>query len=117
VTANPLPHVERLVERTLRDVLAGLPAVMIVGPRASGKTTTACRMAKTFVRLDRDVEAAPFRDDPDSVLARLDRPVLLDEWQMVPGVLASVKRAVDDNPQPGQYLLTGSVRAELLNDA
>ncbi len=90
---------------------------MIVGPRASGKTTTARRMAKTFVRLDRELDAAPFRDDPDSVLAQLDRPVLLDEWQMVPGVLASVKRAVDDNPEPGQYILTGSVRAELLNDA
>jgi predicted AAA+ superfamily ATPase len=105
------------LERPLRDVLDGLPAVLIVGPRASGKTTTARRLATTFVRLDRDAEAQPFRDDPDSVLASLSPPVLLDEWQMVPAVLASVKRAVDDDPKPGRYILTGSVRAELLNDA
>jgi uncharacterized protein len=110
-------YIERLFEGTLGQILAGLPAVLIVGPRASGKTTTARRIANTFVRLDREVEAQPFRDDPDSVLAQLKRPVLLDEWQMVPEVLASVKRAVDDDPSPGQFLLTGSVRAELLKDA
>jgi uncharacterized protein len=115
--SKTIPYIERLVERTLGETLAGLPAVMIVGPRASGKTTTARRSSKTFVRLDREVEAQPFRDDPDSVLAQLLRPVLLDEWQRVPEVLASVKRAVDDDPSPGQFLLTGSVRAELLNDA
>ena len=40
--------------------------------------------------------------------------MLLDEWQMVPQVLGSIKRAVDDAAEPGSYLLTGSVRAELL---
>jgi len=87
---------------------------MIVGPRASGKTTTARRHARTVIRLDRDVEAAPFRADADTVLAGLETPVLLDEWQLVPEVLGSVKRAVDDAPGPGRFVLTGSVRAELL---
>src|SRR5262249_375419 len=40
-------------------------------------------------------------------------PVLLDEWQEVPAVLGAVKRAVDDDPRPGRFLLTGSVEAEL----
>ncbi len=87
---------------------------MLVGPRAAGKTTTARRHAHTVVRLDRDVEAAAFRADPDVALAMLATPVLLDEWQMVPQVLGSIKRAVDDAAEPGSYLLTGSVRAELL---
>jgi uncharacterized protein len=104
----------RLVERTLREILGGLPAVMVVGPRGVGKTTTARRQARTIVRLDRELEATPFRSDPDTVLASLDPPVLLDEWQLVPEVLASVKRAVDDEPGPGRFLLTGSVRADLL---
>ena len=38
-------------------------------------------------------------------------PVLLDEWQAVPGVLGAVKRAVDTDPRPGRFLVTGSVRA------
>jgi len=40
-------------------------------------------------------------------------PVLLDEWQVVPQVLGAVKRAVDDDPRPGRFLLTGSVRGDL----
>lgn len=65
------------------------------------------------VRLDRRAEAAAFEADPDTALARLQGPILLDEWQAVPGVLAAVKRAVDDDRQPGRFLLTGSVRADL----
>ncbi len=67
-----------------------------------------------MVRLDREREAAPFRDDADDVLRSLEAPVLLDEWQLVPGVLGAVKRAVDDGVEGAKYLLTGSVRAELL---
>jgi uncharacterized protein len=104
----------RLLDSTLAELVSGLPAVMLVGPRASGKTTSAERLAATTVRLDRALEAGPFRDDPDTVLRSLRRPTLLDEWQEVPEVLASVKRAVDRDSRPGQFLITGSARAEQL---
>ena len=96
--------------------MSGLPAVMVVGPRrATGKTTSARRQARapSFVSTA-SVEAAPFRDDPDTLLASLDTPVLLDEWQLVPEVLPAIKRAIDDGTGVGRFLLTGSVRAELL---
>lgn len=86
---------------------------MVTGPRATGKTTTAQRHAATVVRLDRSAEAAAFRADPDVALAELEEPVLLDEWQEVPEILGAVKRAVDDDPRSGRFLLTGSVRADL----
>lgn len=97
--------------------MADFPAAMIVGPRASGKTTTASRCAKTVVRLDRPAEAQPFEADPDVALAALQPPVLLDEWQLVPSVLPAVKRAVDQDPTKGRYVLTGSVRNDLLSDS
>lgn len=53
------------------------------------------------------------RADPDAALRRATEPVLLDEWQEVPEVLGAVKRAVDDDPRPGRFLLTGSVEADL----
>lgn len=103
----------RAVDFVIDEFLTQLPALMIVGPRAAGKTTTAARHSKTVVRLDRDADAEAFRADPDAALRGLEEPVLLDEWQAVPEVLGAVKRAVDVGAHPGRFLLTGSVRADL----
>ena len=105
---------ERLIDSVLAQILSGLPAGMLVGPRAVGKTTTAVRHARTVVRLDSPVEAAVFRADPDAALARdLPEPILLDEWQAAPEVLGAVKRAVDADFRPGRFILAGSQHAML----
>jgi predicted AAA+ superfamily ATPase len=103
----------RNVEPLLVRLFTEVPALLIVGPRACGKTTTAARYANTVVRLDRPGEAAAFRADPDAALRGLPEPVLLDEWQEVPELLGAVKRAVDGEPRAHRFLLTGSVRADL----
>lgn len=110
---GPPEYTPRMVEGQLRELFEQLPALLITGPRATGKTTTAERHAKTIVRLDRAAEAGPFRDDPDAALRSLPEPVLLDEWQTVPEILGAVKRAVDRGRGAGRFLLTGSVRAQL----
>lgn len=106
-------YIPRIVDEELVGGLHEHPAILLVGPRAAGKTTTARRHVASVVRLDRPAEAAAFEADPDAALTRFDEPILLDEWQAVPGVLAAVKRAVDDDRRPGRFLLTGSVRADL----
>ncbi|NOX28536.1 MAG: ATP-binding protein [Actinobacteria bacterium] len=106
----------RLIDPLITELHAELPALLLVGPRATGKTTTAARHARTIVRLDRDAEAASFRADPDAALRDLREPVLLDEWQAVPGILGAVKRTLDNDTRPGRFLLTGSVRADLDSD-
>jgi hypothetical protein len=106
----------RLVDLLLDDLLTELPALMIVGARAAGKTTTISRRAATTVRLNVPAEAASFEADPDAALRGLDEPVLLDEWQAVPGTLGAVRRAVDADSRPSRFLLTGSVRGELENE-
>ncbi|AQQ14392.1 hypothetical protein CGLAU_02035 [Corynebacterium glaucum] len=35
-------------------------------------------------------------------------PRLLDEWQLAPSLWGAVRRAVDDDPTPGQFILSGS---------
>jgi len=106
-------YIERLVDPYLRELFDALPAVMLVGPRATGKTTTARRLGSSIVRLDRPASADAVRIDPDSALTAYDEPTVIDEWQLVPDVLGAVKRAVDDQPSPGRFILTGSTGADL----
>ena len=103
----------RLVDGMLADLLGELPALFLTGPRATGKTTTALRHATTVIRLDRAAEAVAFQADPDAALRDLAEPVLLDEWQVVPQVIGAVKRSVDEDPAPGRFIVTGSVRGDL----
>jgi predicted AAA+ superfamily ATPase len=107
-------YTPRLVDPLIAELLQDLPALHIVGPRATGKTTTAQRHARTVIRLDEPTEAVAFAADPDSALRGLGEPVLLDEWQAVPSVLGAVKRAVDADPHPGRFIVAGSVRADPL---
>jgi predicted AAA+ superfamily ATPase len=109
-------YLPRLLDRMLVDVVdpdGGLPAVLLVGPRGAGKTTTAERHAASVLRLDRPSERRVVEADPDGALAGERRPLLIDEWQLVPDVLSAVKRAVDSDFAPGQFILTGSSRADL----
>lgn len=108
-----MDYLPRLVDGQIDALLAELPAIFLTGPRATGKTTTAARRAATIVRLDREAEAVAVRADPDAALRGLREPILLDEWQVAPGVLGAVKRAVDADPRPGRFLITGSVRGDL----
>lgn len=106
-------YLPRLVDPVLEQLHAGFAAVQIVGPRSCGKTTTAVRLAAQIDRLDEPGTAAVYRLDPDAALRRAARPLLVDEFQLVPEVQAAVKRAVDRDPTAGQFLLTGSARAGL----
>jgi predicted AAA+ superfamily ATPase len=106
-------YVARLLDLELSDVLVSHPAVLIVGPRACGKTTTARRVCRSILRLDVPAQAAVVRADPDAALRDLTEPILIDEWHLVPDILGAVKRAVDDDPRPGRFVLTGSSQADL----
>jgi uncharacterized protein len=102
----------RLVDGLLDELLEQVSSVMITGPRASGKTTMATRRATTVVQLGARPQAAAFLADPDAALRTMVEPVLLDEWQEVPGVFGAARRAVDADPRPNRFYLTGSVDAE-----
>lgn len=97
----------RVVDDELDALLAGLPAVAIEGPKAVGKTATALRRAGTVVRLDDPATATIVAAEPGRI-AGAAPPVVIDEWQRLPSVWDEVRRAVDDAPIPGRFLLTGS---------
>ena len=97
----------RVVDDELDELLVGLPAIALEGPKAVGKTAMALRRAKTVYSLDDDAERAIAEADSARLVAG-ERPVLIDEWQRLPESFDRVRRAVDAGAGPGSFLLTGS---------
>lgn len=100
-------YFRRVVDDELDALLEELPAIVIEGPKGVGKTETARRRARTVFEFDELAARAIAEAEPTQVLQGI-RPVLLDEWQRVPPVWDAVRRAVDRDRSPGQFLLTGS---------
>jgi len=96
-----------VVDDELDELIDGLPALGIEGPKGVGKTRTALQRARTVHRLDDPAELAVAGADPARLLEG-ERPVLIDEWQRLRQVWDLVRRAVDDGASPGSFLLTGS---------
>lgn len=97
----------RVVDDELDELLAGLSAVSLEGPKGVGKTATAQKRAQTTFRLDDPAALDVVRGAP-SRLVQGPEPILVDEWQLYPSSWDLVRRAVDDSPSPARFLLTGS---------
>ena len=102
-----MEYLPRILDDTLATLLNGLPAVAIEGAKGVGKTETANRFAKTVFELDRVATKGDLANNPDLALVG-ERPILIDEWQLVPPVWDVVRRAVDRGAEPGSFILTGS---------
>ncbi len=100
-------YVARIVDVELDELLTGLPAIAIEGPRAVGKTETALRRAQTVHRLDDARQQEILRAEPERLVAGAP-PILIDEWQRLPYSWDLVRRAVDRDRTAGRFLLTGS---------
>ena len=104
----------RAIDRVIaQELLPIFPAILLVGPRGSGKSTSMARLANTVLDLSVPGTRLAASEDPDGVLAATRGTVLIDEWQEVPEILGAIKRAVDGDRArtPGRFLITGSVRA------
>jgi len=100
-------YLSRVVDSELDELLAQLPAIALDGPKGVGKTETAKRRARTVVELDHPAQQAIASADVGQVV-RGAKPIILDEWQNVPTTWDAVRRAVDRDSRPNQFLLTGS---------
>ena len=101
----------RHAEQLIRVALADTRIVALVGPRQSGKTTLVRRVAdvdqRSFVSLD-DTQSRTFaQEDPIGFLRGLQNGVI-DEIQRAPNLILELKREVDERPEPGRFLITGS---------
>lgn len=97
----------RNIDLELDELMPDLAAIAIDGPKGVGKTETARRRAAAELPLDQGAVRAVVEAEPSTILNRA-RPLLIDEWQLVPEVWDVVRRAVDGDNSGGQFLLTGS---------
>ena len=101
----------RLIDHQIKEHLSAFGAVCIEGPKWCGKTWTSSFHSSSEIFI-----GDPAGNFQNRRLAELNpsmildgkTPRLIDEWQEVPSIWDAVRYRVDQNPQKGQYLLTGS---------
>jgi uncharacterized protein len=105
-------YIPRSLEPVITKAVAQFPAVVLIGPRQSGKTTLLKHLFGERYRLI-SLEAPDVRlaavTDPRGFLNLYPPPVIFDEIQFAPALLPYIKEYIDDHRETaGQYLLTGS---------
>lgn len=102
---------ERIADDILKRKLEGKGAVVIEGPKWSGKTTTAEQIAASVLYMD-----DPERKEQNIAMSELNAkrllqgntPRLIDEWQLAPKLWDTIRFEVDHRNELGQFILTGS---------
>ncbi|MGH9605917.1 MAG: ATP-binding protein [Terracidiphilus sp.] len=109
--------IRRQIAPFLLSALRRFPALVLTGPRRSGKTTllrAAVPRAQYVLLEDPDIQDR-VRRDPRAFIEGLKPPVIFDEIQNTPQLLDYVRTLVDAHPRRmGQWLFTGSQEAPLM---
>lgn len=90
--------------------------ILLLGARQTGKSTLLKHLLPDaqMIVFDPVQDLYEARKDPDRFLDLFPPPLILDEVQFVPELLAALKRRVDLSDKMGQYYLTGSQNFSML---
>ncbi|MFM9886590.1 MAG: ATP-binding protein [Burkholderiales bacterium] len=110
----------RDLELAVNRALLRSRAVVLAGPRQSGKTTLARtlidRLSPNYFDLENPLDGRRL-EQPMATLERLSGLVVIDEVQRAPGLFPVLRVLIDRSNAPGQYLLLGSASPALLRQA
>lgn len=107
-----------MIERDLTEIIISrlkrFPAVALLGPRQSGKTTLARTLSKVYY----DIELEPERLRLDLQWDNIERSrelVILDEAQNYPEIFPRIRHTIDAyRKRNGRFLILGSVSPGLM---
>lgn len=103
------PILSRLATTSLHRSLTHAPVVVVTGARQTGKTTLVRELLeqkRDYLTMDDFETLERSLREPDTLLIR-DMPLTIDEIQRSPNLLSAIKRRVDEQRMPGQFILTG----------
>lgn len=109
-----MKYIHRHMEQYIAELIKTWPAILLTGPRQSGKTTMLKSLAekekigREYVSLDDLTMREMAKNDPKLFLQLHKPPVLIDEVQYAPELFTYIKIHIDEHHNPGDFLLTGS---------
>jgi len=109
----------RVLEKTILKAIKTFPALVVTGPRQSGKTTLFKMIfskTHTLVSLEDPDIRIRAKEDPIGFLNQYKPPLIIDEIQYVPELLSYIKTRIDEDRKPGQWLFTGSQNFILMHN-
>lgn len=101
----------------IEQALATRRVVLLVGARQCGKTTLVKQLMTeeaAYLTLDDKTLREAAENDPQEFVKHKLKTLIIDEVQRVPSLLPAIKKVVDEETRPGQYLLTGSANIQAL---
>ncbi len=107
----------RWQEKIVHEAMKPRRVLLLSGARQSGKTTLAKQIASqdtTYRTLDDLTIRQLAINDPEGFIKHAGKMLIIDEVQRAPDLLSAIKLVVDENTDPGQYLLTGSTNIQSL---
>jgi hypothetical protein len=109
---------DRSIFPLLQEYLSIFPAVGLLGPRQVGKTTLVKNLKLEKESLYLDLEKASDRaklvDAELFLKAHVDKTVILDEIQLMPELFAELRSLIDEQREPGRFILLGSASPDLI---